>query len=210
MSGLRVCFAGNIKVALGIPGAPPPRRGRGRPRGSKNRPKEYRRSKDDWSDEEAMERREAERATLADGTVTCFAWQSTIPAAEAMQSQQSFFLGPSRSVSLPSEAVGWLVSAYETLRAFSWQLRLSPFPLASLAAALASGLPSTLLDEAHVCVLRGLAADETSRERAQHSLDLSLLDAMTWPQFAWEWLRLTGHPAQRHAWSPRVAADKNA
>lgn len=48
------------------------------------------------------------------------------------------------------------------------------------------------MDEVHVCLLRALAVDETPAERAEHTLDLSLLDAMTWPCYAWEWLRLTG------------------
>lgn len=48
------------------------------------------------------------------------------------------------------------------------------------------------MDEVHVCVLRALAADETPAERAEHALDISLLDAMTWPQYVWELLRLTG------------------
>ena len=48
------------------------------------------------------------------------------------------------------------------------------------------------MDEVHLCVLRALAVDETPAEREEHALDLALLDAMTWPCFAWEWLRLTG------------------
>ena len=48
------------------------------------------------------------------------------------------------------------------------------------------------MDEVHVCVLRALAVDETSAERAERGLDVSLLDAMTWPAYAWEMLRLTG------------------
>ena len=48
------------------------------------------------------------------------------------------------------------------------------------------------MDEVHLCVLRALAVDETPAEREEHALDLALLDAMTWPCFVWEWLRLTG------------------
>lgn len=48
------------------------------------------------------------------------------------------------------------------------------------------------MDELHLCVLRALAVDETPAERAERSLDVSLLDAMTWPAYAWEMLRLTG------------------
>ena len=39
------------------------------------------------------------------------------------------------------------MAAYCILRAFSWQLRLSPFPLEHLAAALTAAHPTPLLDE---------------------------------------------------------------
>lgn len=39
------------------------------------------------------------------------------------------------------------MAAYCILRAFSWQLRLSPFPLEHLAAALTAPHPTPLLDE---------------------------------------------------------------
>ena len=41
-------------------------------------------------------------------------------------------------LSLPSSAVGDLLSAYNAMRAFSWQLRLSPFAFPDFAAAMAS------------------------------------------------------------------------
>lgn len=47
------------------------------------------------------------------------------------------------------------------LRAFSWQLRLSPFPLADWCAALAAPHPTPLADEAHLALLRLLAQDES-------------------------------------------------
>ena len=44
-------------------------------------------------------------------------------------------------------SAGPMVAAYCILRAFSWQLRLSPFPLEHLAAALSAPHPTPLLDE---------------------------------------------------------------
>ena len=63
-----------------------------------------------------------------------------------------------------------------------------------LAAALAWPHPSPLLDEVHVCLLRLLALDEPRSERSRRSLDLALLDAVTWPPYVWEYLRLRGDP----------------
>ncbi len=63
-----------------------------------------------------------------------------------------------------------------------------------LAAALAWPHPSPLLDEAHVCLLRLLALDEPRGVRADRALDLALLDAVTWPLYVWEYLRLRGDP----------------
>jgi DDT domain len=53
------------------------------------------------------------------------------------------------------------VAAYHVLRAFSWQLRLAPFPLADWCAALAAPQHSPLLDEAHLALVRLLAQDES-------------------------------------------------
>ena len=63
-----------------------------------------------------------------------------------------------------------------------------------LAAALAWSHPSPLLDEVHVCLLRLLALDEPRSVRALRTLDLGLLDAVTWPPYVWEYLRLRGDP----------------
>ena len=43
--------------------------------------------------------------------------------------------------------------------------------------------------------MRLLAEDEDAADRAERSADLSLLDAVTWPEFVWDWLRLVGEPA---------------
>lgn len=53
------------------------------------------------------------------------------------------------------------MAAYNILRAFSWQLRLSPFPLADWCAALAAPQPSPLADEVHLALVRLLAQDES-------------------------------------------------
>jgi hypothetical protein len=103
------------------------------------------------------------------------------------------------AAALPADAVGDAVASFLVLRAFSWQLRLSPFSLADWCAALADPNPTHLLDEAAVCVLRTLAADDTAAARRTRSLPLDLLDAVTWPEFAGEALRRGG--------LARVAAD---
>lgn len=64
-------------------------------------------------------------------------------------------------------AAGDAVAAYHILRAFSWQLRLAPFPLADWCAALAAPQPSPLLDEAHLALVRLLAQDESKVRKEQ-------------------------------------------
>ncbi|GAB4819339.1 hypothetical protein N2152v2_006385 [Parachlorella kessleri] len=114
------------------------------------------------------------------------------------------------AVTISTKAVGELLAAWNILRGFSWQLRLSPTSFADFCAAMASPLPTTLIDEVHLCVLRALAVDETPAEREEHALDLALLDAMTWPCFLWEWLRLTEDPLSRHEWSHRASHGQHA
>ena len=89
---------------------------------------------------------------------------------------------------------GDAMAAYMIWRAFSWQLRLSPVAFPELCAALLSVEPTPLLDDLHVCVLRALAMDECKSVRNARTLDLALLDAVTWPEFVWEWLRDAGDP----------------
>lgn len=45
-----------------------------------------------------------------------------------------------------------------------------------------------------VCILRLLAEDENRVQRAEHGLDLALLDAVTWPDYLWDYLRLVFNP----------------
>jgi hypothetical protein len=111
---------------------------------------------------------------------------------------------PPPRVAVPSAALGDLLSAYALLRSFSWQLRLAPFPFEDLCAAMASPQPTQVMDEVHTCVLRALAADETPAERGERRQDLALLDNMTWPCFAWEFLRLTEEPLAAHEWAQRA------
>lgn len=50
------------------------------------------------------------------------------------------------------------------------------------------------VEQIHVCVLRALAEGERRAERAQHGLDLALLDAVTWPEYLWDFLRIAADP----------------
>ena len=98
---------------------------------------------------------------------------------------------------IPADALADAVASYLILRAFSWQLRLSPFSLADWCAALAArSRPTQLLDEAAVCLLRALAWDETVQERRRarrRRLPIGLLDSVTWPEFSCDALRKAGH-----------------
>jgi len=97
---------------------------------------------------------------------------------------------------IPADALADAVASYLILRAFSWQLRLSPFSLADWCAALAArNRPTQLLDEAAVCLLRALAWDETVQDRRKarrRRLPIALLDAVTWPEFVCDSLRKAG------------------
>lgn len=89
---------------------------------------------------------------------------------------------------------GKLAGAYAILRAFSWQIRLSPFLFEELCAAFCSPKSSPLLDEIFLCILRTFAQDENKDHRATRLLDLNNLDYITWFEYVWEWLRLTENP----------------
>lgn len=111
--------------------------------------------------------------------------------------------GDKPALTVPSSALGDLMAAYAILRSFSWQLRLSPFTFEDFCAAMCSTQPTLLVDETHVCVLRALTADEVPTERAEHKLDLGLLDTITWPCYVWEMLRITEDPLAAHEWEHR-------
>ena len=48
-----------------------------------------------------------------------------------------------------------------------------------------------------VCIVRALAEDENKAQRAEHGLDLALLDGVTWPDYLWDYLRLVYNPLGR-------------
>ena len=64
-----------------------------------------------------------------------------------------------------------------------------------------------------MCMIRLLAEDESRADRELRRIDLALLDAVTWPEFVWEWLRLVGvqstHslPQSRDLRAPDVSQD---
>ena len=96
-------------------------------------------------------------------------------------------------VQVPIYLLGDLISSYLVLRAFSWQLKLSPFPLEAFVRAVVYERPNRMIDEVHVCLLRALAVDEAKAERHERALDLEHLDFVTWPSFVWEWLVRQGY-----------------
>ncbi len=49
--------------------------------------------------------------------------------------------------------------------------------------------------QVHVSLLRALSEDETRAERAEHALDLALLDGVTWPEYLWDFLRIAHDPS---------------
>ncbi|KAA6424010.1 MAG: enhancer of isoform C [Trebouxia sp. A1-2] len=102
------------------------------------------------------------------------------------------------AVIAPADAIGDALAAYNILRAFSWQIRLSPFAFEELCAALFNPNPSPLMDELHICLIRSLAFDENKAERAQRGLDLGCLDSMSWPEYVWEYLYMHEDDLRHH------------
>ena len=49
-----------------------------------------------------------------------------------------------------------------------------------------------------ICVIRTLAFDENKAERAQRGLDLGALDAMSWPEYVWEYLHMHEDDLRNH------------
>lgn len=96
-------------------------------------------------------------------------------------------------IKVPTRVMGNLMASYLILRAFSWQLKLSPFSCEAFLEAVMSHQPNSIVDEIHVCLLRALVVDEVRAERNERSLNLEYLDFMTWPSFAWEWLKSMGY-----------------
>ena len=100
---------------------------------------------------------------------------------------------PCPALQLQSTA-GRLAGSYAILRAFSWQIRLSPVPFEEFCAALCLPQTSVLMDEIFICLLRTFAQDENKEHRASRVLDMGNLDHITWAEYVWEWLRLTASP----------------
>ena len=69
-----------------------------------------------------------------DGDAAAVAAAATPPAAAVMAAAAEE--EPEDCVRVPSDAMGELLAAYNSLRAFSWQLRLSPFSFQDFAAAM--------------------------------------------------------------------------
>ena len=90
---------------------------------------------------------------------------------------------------LPSDAVALALQVYAMLRGFSWHIRLAPFSFEALLAAMVADDSSTLRDEVHICVLRALAWHDSKLQRQARKLDFARLDATTWPDYLWEYLR---------------------
>jgi len=94
---------------------------------------------------------------------------------------------------LSGTGTGALAGAYVILRAFSWQIKASPFAFVDLVEAVERREPTALLDEVHLNLLRLLVADESEQERSEWEADLAKMDATTWTVFLWEWIR-------KHRW----------
>lgn len=83
-----------------------------------------------------------------------------------------------------------VVGIYEVLRRFRHLVRLTPFRIEDLCAALSCEEQSTLLAEIHVMLLKALLREEDAQQTHFGPLDhkdsvnitLFLLDAMTWPE----------------------------
>jgi DDT domain/PHD-finger/WSTF, HB1, Itc1p, MBD9 motif 1 len=93
------------------------------------------------------------------------------------------------TMQLPSDALALALQVYAVLRGFSWQIRLAPFSFSALLAAVVADDSSTLRDEVHICLLRALAWHDSKLQRQARKLDFARLDATSWPDYLWEYLR---------------------
>lgn len=90
----------------------------------------------------------------------------------------------------PKEVVLQVVGIYEVLRRFRHLVRLSPFRIEDLCAALCCEDQSSLLVEIHIMLLKSLLREEDAQQTHFGPLDhkdsvnitLFLLDVMTWPE----------------------------
>lgn len=97
---------------------------------------------------------------------------------------------PSDDLILPQNLVLQVVSVYEVLRHFRHLVRLSPFRIEDLCAAISCEEQSNLLIEVHMMLLKALLREEDAQQTHFGPLDhkdsvnitLFLLDVMTWPE----------------------------
>jgi hypothetical protein len=113
----------------------------------------------------------------------------------------------SGSIRVPEEYVSHLFSVYSFLRSFSIGLYLSPFGLDEFVGSLNCSVPNTLLDAIHVAVMRALRRHLETQSSDQSELaskclrcmDWSLLDTLTWPVYAVQYLMIMGY-TDGHEW----------
>jgi nucleosome-remodeling factor subunit BPTF len=92
---------------------------------------------------------------------------------------------------IPQTLVLQVVGIYEVLRHFRHLVRLSPFRIEDLCAAISCDDQSNLLIEVHIMLLKALLREEDAQQTHFGPLDhkdsvnitLFLLDVMTWPEF---------------------------
>ncbi|CAJ1955813.1 unnamed protein product [Sphenostylis stenocarpa] len=107
----------------------------------------------------------------------------------------------SGTIGIPESCVLNLLSVYGFLRSFSICLFLSPFTLDEFVGALNCKVSNTLLDAIHVSLMRvlrrhleNISPDGSRRAtKCLRCIDWSLLDALTWPVFVYQYLAIYGY-----------------
>ncbi|TKY48606.1 Nucleosome-remodeling factor subunit BPTF [Spatholobus suberectus] len=107
----------------------------------------------------------------------------------------------SGTIGVPERCVLDLFSVYGFLRSFSIRLFLSPFTLDEFVGALNCKVSNALLDAIHVSLMRvlrrhleNISADGSRRaSKCLRCSDWSLLDALTWPVFVFQYLAIYGY-----------------
>ncbi|KAG4979921.1 hypothetical protein JHK85_033879 [Glycine max] len=113
----------------------------------------------------------------------------------------------SGTIGVPEESVSHLFAVYGFLRSFSTQLFLMPFTLDEFVGAVNCRVPNTVFDAVHLSLMKVLrrhleALSSEGSEIASKCLrcyDWSLLDSLTWPVFAIQYLVVSGHTTA-HEW----------
>ncbi|XP_047168000.1 DDT domain-containing protein PTM-like isoform X2 [Vigna umbellata] len=107
----------------------------------------------------------------------------------------------SGTIGVPESCVLNLLSVYGFLRSFSIRLFLSPFTLDEFVGALNCKVSNTLLDAIHISLMRvlrrhleNISPDGSRRAtKCLRCIDWSLLDALTWPVFTFQYLAIYGY-----------------